>query len=149
MFEVSGLKRFDAHSQNTIPSQFGLFAQRQQRRRRQQQQRWRSLPNESIDVGLWKWIKQKTHNTSFEKGPPALVRDCHQRERAKREEIMALFIDGVKLSTLKRLGQCVFNQAALIHAHNSRGGRKWAGLNTFPYYSINARGQADKTRAVN
>lgn len=80
----------------------------------------------------------------LKKGPPpsyAIV--------TKENVRMALFIDGVKLSTLKRLGQCVFNQAALIHAHNSRGGRKWAGLNTFPYYSINARGQADKTRAVN
>lgn len=64
--------------------------------------------------------------------PPPFTGKCQQIESAQRKEIMSLFIDGVKLSTLERLRQSVFNQAALIHAYNSRSRPQVGGIKYIP-----------------
>lgn len=67
-------------------------------------------PNESNNTGLWKWINQKMHNKSLKRPSYTIVTkenvwsfppfDCVHKK------IIALFIDGVKLSTLKSPAQC-------------------------------------------
>lgn len=67
----------------------------------------------------------------------------------RKKKVIALFIDGVKLSTLKSQGGLWLNQLPLIHAFNSYRIQKQGTLNTFPYYSINARGSPDKPQVIN
>lgn len=70
-------------------------------------------------------------------------------KKKKKKKVIALFIDGVKLSTLKSQGGLWLNQPPLIHAFNSSRIPKQGTLNTFSYYSINARGSPDKPQVIN
>lgn len=63
-------------------------------------------------------------------------------------KIIALFIGGVKLSTLKSLRQ--YSLINPLDSYTQFTLQLRAGaLNTVPYYSINASDQADKTQVIN
>lgn len=65
--------------------------------------------NESTNGRVWKWINQRANQRWTMRLWKAAIYNCHDIWSLPfdclQKKIIALFIDGVKLSTLKRLGQ--------------------------------------------